>query len=73
MIYLLKVHELEKYFKLFKVAYVPLEYNSRADLLLNLASTKKSGQNKTLIQETLLDPTKEVGTINMIDLGDITG
>ena len=37
--------------------YIPRESNTRADLLSKLASTKKVGHLKTIIQVTLQTPT----------------
>ena len=39
------------------IEYVPREQNSRANLLLKLASTKALGNNRSVIQETLNSPT----------------
>ena len=44
-------------FKCFKMYYIPKESNTIADLLSKLASTKKAGHLKTIIQETLQTPT----------------
>ena len=37
--------------------YIPRESNTRVDLLSKLASTKKAGHLKTIIQEMLQTPT----------------
>lgn len=54
--YLTKVQELAKKFKFFKAIYVPREQKSRADLLAKLATTKKPGNNITVIQEVIASP-----------------
>lgn len=43
--YLNKVRTLAESFEYFEIEYVPKEQNSRVDLLLKLASTKKVGNN----------------------------
>ena len=57
--YLSKVRGLEEKFKFFKAIHVPREQNSRADLLAKLASTKRPGNNRTVIQETVSTPITE--------------
>ena len=47
-------------FECFKMYYIPRESNTRADLLSKLASTKKAGHLKTIIQETLQTPTIDI-------------
>jgi ribonuclease HI len=47
--YLAKVQDLAKRFVFFEAVYVPREQNSRADLLAKLASTKRPGNNRTII------------------------
>ncbi|GAU41162.1 hypothetical protein TSUD_282350, partial [Trifolium subterraneum] len=59
MKYLEKVKSLAKQFKTFKLVHVPRNQNSRADLLSKLASTKKPGNNRTVIQETISTPSTE--------------
>ncbi|XP_057418257.1 uncharacterized protein LOC130712437 [Lotus japonicus] len=54
--YLVKVQELLKQMDKFQVNHVPREENTRADILSKLASTKKPGNNKSVIQETLKGP-----------------
>ena len=44
-------------FECFKMYYIPRESNIQADLLFKLASTKKVGHLKTIIQEMLQTPT----------------
>src|ERR1051325_6830834 len=48
-----------KRFKAFEICHVPREENTRADLLARLASSKGSGVNKSVIQETLSVPSIE--------------
>jgi hypothetical protein len=45
---------------------VPREQNARADLLSKLASTKKPGNNRTVIQETIAKPSAETAEILMV-------
>nr|KYP33543.1 hypothetical protein KK1_045596 [Cajanus cajan] len=40
----------------FTIKHVPREQNARTDLLSKLASTKRPGQHRTIIQETLHSP-----------------
>jgi ribonuclease HI len=47
--YLEKVAKLIKKFKSFKLCHVPRDQNSRADLLARLASTKRPGNNRSVI------------------------
>ncbi|GAU33948.1 hypothetical protein TSUD_148680 [Trifolium subterraneum] len=54
--YLEQVRSLAKHFNTFELIYVPREHNARADLLSKLASTKKPGNNRTVIQETVAKP-----------------
>ncbi|GAU27754.1 hypothetical protein TSUD_215650 [Trifolium subterraneum] len=54
--YLEQVRSLAKHFNTFELIYVPREQNARADLLSKLASTKKPGNNRTIIQETVTKP-----------------
>ncbi|XP_020215669.1 uncharacterized protein LOC109799508 [Cajanus cajan] len=51
----------------FSVKHVPREQNARADLLSKLASTKKPGQHRTIIQETLHSPSLEDKIVNAND------
>ncbi|GAU47561.1 hypothetical protein TSUD_404080 [Trifolium subterraneum] len=46
--YLEKVKGMAKQFAMFELTYVPREQNARADLLAKLASTKKSGNHRTV-------------------------
>ncbi|XP_045796465.1 uncharacterized protein LOC123890806 [Trifolium pratense] len=54
--YLEEVAKLIQKFKSFKLSHVPRDQNSRADLLARLASTKRPGSNRSVIQETLARP-----------------
>ena len=45
------VQERKKKFKSVDVQNVPREYNARADIISKLASTKRKGGNKSVIQE----------------------
>jgi len=65
--YLAKVKSLAEKFKFFEAIYVPREQNSRADLLARLASTKRPGNNKTVIHVVVTSPntdSQEVLTIS---------
>nr|KYP52801.1 Retrovirus-related Pol polyprotein from transposon opus [Cajanus cajan] len=60
----------------FTIHHVPREQNARADLLSKLASTKRPGQHRTIIQKTLHSPSlddKVVNTSDSRDLGWMTG
>jgi ribonuclease HI len=50
MKYLERVNKLKDQFNTFELIFVPREQNSRADLLSKLASTKKPGNNRTVIR-----------------------
>lgn len=65
--YLTKVQELAKKFKFFEALNVPREQNSRADLLAKLASTKKPGNYRTVIQEIVTSP-----STNIIEVHSVT-
>ncbi|XP_020228479.1 uncharacterized protein LOC109809548 [Cajanus cajan] len=54
--YLEKVKLLSENFREFTLNHVPREQNSRADLLSKLASKKKPGATRSVIQETLAQP-----------------
>ncbi|GAU47407.1 hypothetical protein TSUD_403880 [Trifolium subterraneum] len=54
--YLEQVRILAKHFNTIELIYVPREQNARADLLSELVSTKKPGNNRTVIQETVTKP-----------------
>jgi ribonuclease HI len=64
--YLEKVQSLASQFKRFELIYVPRDQNARADLLSKLASTKKPGNNRTVIQETIAKPSAETAEILMV-------
>ncbi|MCI51615.1 gag-pol polyprotein, partial [Trifolium medium] len=58
--YLTLIKERLARFKESEVKHVPIEHNSRADILSKLASTsKRKGGNQSLIQETLSKPSIE--------------
>ncbi|XP_058733219.1 uncharacterized protein LOC131604820 [Vicia villosa] len=46
-------------FRSAKIKHIPREHNSRADVLSKLASTRKKGGNKSVIQEILPKPSTE--------------
>ncbi|XP_020226948.1 uncharacterized protein LOC109808370 [Cajanus cajan] len=63
-------------FSEFTIHHVPQEKNVRVDLLSKLASTKRHGQHRTIIQETLNSPSlddKVVNTNDNEDQGWMTG
>ena len=64
--YLTKVQVLAKSFTVFEAIYVPREQNSRADLLAKLASTKRPGNNRTVIQKVITSPITKVDEVNSI-------
>jgi hypothetical protein len=64
--YLEKVQSLASQFKRFELIYVPREQNARADLLSKLASTKKPGNNRTVIQETISKLSAETAEILLV-------
>nr|KYP33774.1 Gypsy retrotransposon integrase-like protein 1 [Cajanus cajan] len=55
----------------FTIQHVPREQNTRADLLSKLASTKRPGQHRTIIQETLHTPSLDDKIVNVRDNGDL--
>nr|KYP65478.1 Retrovirus-related Pol polyprotein from transposon 17.6 [Cajanus cajan] len=55
----------------FAIHHVSREQNARADLLSKLASTKKPGQHRTIIQETLHSPSFDDKVVNISDSGDL--
>lgn len=61
--YLARVRKLASDFQFFEAIYVPRESNSRADLLAKLASTKKPGNNRTVIQEVISAPSTEENAV----------
>jgi ribonuclease HI len=64
--YLEKVQSLATQFERFELIYVPREQNARADLLSKLASHKKSGNNRTVILETITKPSAQTAEILMV-------
>jgi ribonuclease HI len=64
--YLERVNKLKDQFNTFELIFVPREHNSRADLLSKPASTKKPGNNRTVIQEVISKPNTEDTEIMMI-------
>ena len=50
-------------FKCFKMYYILRESNTRADLFSKLASTKKVGHLKTIIQGTFQAPTIDIDEV----------
>ncbi|XP_058765215.1 uncharacterized protein LOC131638669 [Vicia villosa] len=55
-----------------EVKHIPREHNSRADVLSKLASTRKKGGNKSVIQEILSKPSidKSAQTLPVLAIGD---
>nr|KYP32059.1 Gypsy retrotransposon integrase-like protein 1 [Cajanus cajan] len=51
----------------FTIKHVPREQNARVDLLSKLASTKRPGQHRTIIQETLHSPSLGDKVVNVSD------
>jgi hypothetical protein len=64
--YLERVRNMSNLFNSFELVYVPREQNARAYLLSKLASTKKSGSNRTFIQETIANPSITEEPVMMI-------
>jgi ribonuclease HI len=64
--YLAKVQDLAKRFIFFEAVYVPREQNSRADLLAKLASTKRPGNNRTVIQEVVATPNTNTESVHHV-------
>ncbi|XP_020224192.1 uncharacterized protein LOC109806229 [Cajanus cajan] len=54
----------------FTIHHIPREQNARADLLSKLTSTKRPGQHRTIIQETLHSPSLDDKVVNTSDSGD---
>lgn len=52
------------------VEYVPRVQNQRADVLAKLASTQKPGNNRSVIQETLMYPSIEGELVGCVNRGD---
>nr|KYP75978.1 Retrovirus-related Pol polyprotein from transposon opus [Cajanus cajan] len=71
-----ELSEFDIQYGLYTLTHVPREQNTIADLLSKLASTKRPGQHRTIIQETLYSPSlddKIVNTSNIKDQGWMTG
>jgi len=65
--FLSKVRNLAEKFKFFEAIYVSSEQNSRAYLLAKLASTKRPGNNRTVIQEVVASPSTESQEVLVIN------
>nr|KYP64516.1 Transposon Ty3-G Gag-Pol polyprotein [Cajanus cajan] len=61
--YNLMVSHLTSSFDYFQIEHIPRAQNLRADLLSKLANTKRPGQHKTIIQETISTPSYDSVTI----------
>jgi hypothetical protein len=61
------VQSLAKKLHFFEAVYVPREQNSRADLLAKLASTKRPGNNRTVIQEVVTTPSTKVDEVLQVN------
>ncbi|XP_058783680.1 uncharacterized protein LOC131658400 [Vicia villosa] len=70
--YLTLVKDKMKKFGKAEVEHIPREHNSRADVLSKLASTRKKGGNKSVIQEILSRPSVEKVTqpLPVLAIGD---
>jgi len=68
--YLEYVQILRETFEVFELVHVPREQNARADLLAKLASSRKRGRQRTVIQETLRTP--RTGTDNTEEVQQIS-
>ncbi|XP_058764605.1 uncharacterized protein LOC131638060 [Vicia villosa] len=70
--YLTLVKDKMKRFSKAEVEHIPREHNSRADVLSKLASTRKKGGNKSVIQEILSRPSidKSAQTLQVLAIGD---
>nr|KYP35342.1 Uncharacterized protein Mb2253c family [Cajanus cajan] len=55
----------------FTIQHVPREQNTQADLLSKLASTKRPGQHRTIIQETLHSPSLDDKIVNVSENEDL--
>ncbi|XP_020208119.1 uncharacterized protein LOC109793060 [Cajanus cajan] len=64
--YLERVRVVSAGFTKFSLNHVPREQNSRADLLSKLASTKKPGATRSVIQETLTQPSINDAQVNVL-------
>ncbi|XP_058757131.1 uncharacterized protein LOC131630360 [Vicia villosa] len=70
--YLTLVKDKMKRFAKAEVEHIPREHNSRADVLSKLASTRKKGGNKSVIQEILPRPSidKDAQPLPVLAIGD---
>jgi len=59
--YLEKVQTMASKFEEFILVHVPREQNSKANLLSKLASTKRSANHRSVIQESLAEPSVVIG------------
>jgi ribonuclease HI len=70
--YLLLVKDRIAKFESAEVLHVPREHNTRADILSKLASTKKKGGHKSVIQEVLARPSiEQAPTAMLVDVNSI--
>lgn len=65
--YIHKVQSLSTRFTSFEVEYVHREQNSRAYLFSKFSSSKTTGFNRTIIQETLNAPSTKAGEIYALE------
>ncbi|XP_057425809.1 uncharacterized protein LOC130719190 [Lotus japonicus] len=65
--YLERIRSLMSRIKEIVVEYVPRTQNQRADALAKLASTRKPGNNRSVIQETLTNPSIEGELVASVD------
>ncbi|XP_058761637.1 uncharacterized protein LOC131635050 [Vicia villosa] len=72
--YLTLVRKRTAKFKNAMVRHIPREHNARADVLSKLASTRKKGGNKSVIQEILPKPSTKspVGITHVNAIGDMS-
>ena len=66
--YLSKVGLLKEKFEEVNIEHFPREKNTRADILAKLASTKKPGNNQSVIQLTLQQPSVETIDIDCLQV-----
>lgn len=62
--YFHKANTLIKEFQQFTLRHIPLEENTRADMLSKLSSSKEKGQLTTIIRQVLTGPSVECLAIN---------
>lgn len=65
--YLVNVKLLMSRFVRVDIEHVPREQNTRADVLAKVASTRRPGNNKSIVQETLAGPNVDTIPIMVID------